>query len=83
MAGSGEVNCQPFVVHNMHGVLAIAHNGEISNAPALRKMVRILFYTEISNFSINSWLYGYFTVPRLNSELDYVVLKSWGLRFLG
>lgn len=39
MAGSGEVNCQPFVVHNMHGVLAIAHNGEISNAPALRKMV--------------------------------------------
>ncbi|XP_065226900.1 amidophosphoribosyltransferase-like [Planococcus citri] len=38
-AGSSEVNCQPFVVHTIHGALAIAHNGEIMNASALRQKV--------------------------------------------
>lgn len=38
-AGSAEVNCQPFVVHTYHGALAIAHNGEITNAPTLREKV--------------------------------------------
>lgn len=38
-AGSSAVNCQPFVVHTYHGALAIAHNGEIINAPALREKV--------------------------------------------
>uniref|UniRef100_A0A1B6HSG8 Amidophosphoribosyltransferase n=2 Tax=Homalodisca liturata TaxID=320908 RepID=A0A1B6HSG8_9HEMI len=38
-AASDEVNCQPFVVHTAHGVMAVAHNGEIVNSNSLRKMV--------------------------------------------
>ncbi|KAK9498762.1 hypothetical protein O3M35_003325 [Rhynocoris fuscipes] len=38
-AASEEVNCQPFVVHSVHGVIAVAHNGELVNCDALRKMV--------------------------------------------
>lgn len=32
-------NCQPFVVDTMHGKVAVAHNGELVNAHALRKKV--------------------------------------------
>lgn len=32
-------NCQPFVVDTMHGKVAVAHNGELVNAQALRKKV--------------------------------------------
>ncbi|TRY57113.1 hypothetical protein DNTS_023987, partial [Danionella cerebrum] len=32
-------NCQPFVVDTLHGKIAVAHNGELVNAPALRKQV--------------------------------------------
>ncbi|KAJ8956377.1 hypothetical protein NQ318_015115 [Aromia moschata] len=38
-ARSEQVNCQPFVVHSMHGSLAVAHNGELVNAATLRKQV--------------------------------------------
>ncbi|CAG9765077.1 unnamed protein product [Ceutorhynchus assimilis] len=38
-AKSTAVNAQPFVVHSMHGSLAVAHNGELVNAEALRKQV--------------------------------------------
>lgn len=38
-AKSTAVNAQPFVVHSMHGSLAVAHNGELVNASALRKQV--------------------------------------------
>ncbi|XP_019552328.2 amidophosphoribosyltransferase [Aedes albopictus] len=38
-AASEEVNCQPFVVHTAHGVLAVAHNGELLNCESLRKDV--------------------------------------------
>ncbi|XP_050299681.1 amidophosphoribosyltransferase-like isoform X2 [Anthonomus grandis grandis] len=38
-AKSTAVNAQPFVVHSMHGSLAVAHNGELVNAAALRKQV--------------------------------------------
>ncbi|KAJ3667132.1 hypothetical protein Zmor_002538 [Zophobas morio] len=38
-AASAAVNCQPFVVHSMHGSLATAHNGELVNCSSLRKMV--------------------------------------------
>ncbi|RZC40334.1 GATase 2 and/or Pribosyltran domain containing protein [Asbolus verrucosus] len=38
-AASAPVNCQPFVVHSMHGALAMAHNGELVNSSSLRKMV--------------------------------------------
>ncbi|KAJ8967012.1 hypothetical protein NQ314_003129 [Rhamnusium bicolor] len=38
-AKSEQVNCQPFVVHSMHGALAVAHNGELVNAASLRKQV--------------------------------------------
>lgn len=33
-------NCQPFVVDTLHGKIAVAHNGELVNANALRKKVR-------------------------------------------
>ncbi|XP_028856645.1 amidophosphoribosyltransferase isoform X1 [Denticeps clupeoides] len=32
-------NCQPFVVDTLHGKIAVAHNGELVNAGALRKKV--------------------------------------------
>ncbi|XP_071751730.1 amidophosphoribosyltransferase [Centroberyx gerrardi] len=32
-------NCQPFVVDTLHGEIAVAHNGELVNASALRKKV--------------------------------------------
>uniref|UniRef100_A0A4W4GSK9 Amidophosphoribosyltransferase n=1 Tax=Electrophorus electricus TaxID=8005 RepID=A0A4W4GSK9_ELEEL len=32
-------NCQPFVVDTLHGRIAVAHNGELVNAAALRKKV--------------------------------------------
>ncbi|RZF48423.1 hypothetical protein LSTR_LSTR011376 [Laodelphax striatellus] len=38
-AASEEVNCQPFVVHTAHGVLGVAHNGEIVNCDKLRNLV--------------------------------------------
>ncbi|XP_017787165.1 PREDICTED: amidophosphoribosyltransferase-like isoform X1 [Nicrophorus vespilloides] len=38
-AASESVNCQPFVVHSMHGSLAVAHNGELVNCASLRKKV--------------------------------------------
>ncbi|KAL3286563.1 hypothetical protein HHI36_001065 [Cryptolaemus montrouzieri] len=36
---STNVHSQPFVVHSMHGSLAVAHNGELVNCGSLRKMV--------------------------------------------
>lgn len=38
-AASEEVNCQPFVVHTIHGAIALAHNGELVNCDSLRKEV--------------------------------------------
>ncbi|XP_059610705.1 amidophosphoribosyltransferase-like [Phlebotomus argentipes] len=38
-AASEEVNCQPFVVHTAHGVMAVAHNGELVNCESLRRDV--------------------------------------------
>lgn len=39
-AGASELlNCQPFVVDTIHGRMAVAHNGELVNAKALRKRV--------------------------------------------
>jgi glutamate synthase domain-containing protein 1 len=38
-AASSSVNCQPFVVHSMHGSLATAHNGQLVNCSSLRKRV--------------------------------------------
>lgn len=32
-------NCQPFVVHTIHGAIALAHNGELVNCDSLRKEV--------------------------------------------
>lgn len=32
-------NCQPFVVDTLHGKIAVAHNGELVNAAALRRKV--------------------------------------------
>ena len=34
--GSASRNAQPFLVESMHGPLAVAHNGNLVNAPALR-----------------------------------------------
>lgn len=38
--GTEHLNTQPFVVHTKHGILAVAHNGELVNASELRKEVR-------------------------------------------
>ncbi|XP_018336352.1 amidophosphoribosyltransferase [Agrilus planipennis] len=38
-AKSEVINCQPFVVHSIHGALAVAHNGELVNCSSLRKKV--------------------------------------------
>lgn len=38
-AASEEVNCQPFVVHTIHGPVALAHNGELVNCDSLRTAV--------------------------------------------
>ena len=35
-ASNAERNIQPFLVETMHGPLALAHNGNLVNAPALR-----------------------------------------------
>lgn len=32
-------NCQPFVVETLHGKIAVAHNGELTNATQLRRKV--------------------------------------------
>lgn len=37
--GSEHENAQPFVVHTKHGLLAVAHNGELVNAPMLRRKI--------------------------------------------
>lgn len=34
---------QPFVVDTVHGLLAVAHNGELVNATSLRKEVSYSF----------------------------------------
>lgn len=36
-------NCQPFVVETLHGKIAVAHNGELTNAVRLRRKVSISF----------------------------------------
>lgn len=36
-------NCQPFVVETLHGKIAVAHNGELTNAMRLRRKVGICF----------------------------------------
>ena len=42
------VNCQPFVVETLHGLIAVAHNGELVNARPLKqkvcKLLIISFY---------------------------------------
>lgn len=35
---------QPFVVDTVHGLLAVAHNGELVNAKNLRKEVSKIFW---------------------------------------
>lgn len=37
--GTGHINAQPFVVHTAHGLLAVAHNGELVNAQSLRRQI--------------------------------------------
>ncbi|KAF5900523.1 amidophosphoribosyltransferase-like, partial [Clarias magur] len=37
-------NCQPFVVDTLHGKIAVAHNGELVNAAALRKKAGFFIY---------------------------------------
>lgn len=36
------ISCQPFVVHSLHGTVAVAHNGELVNCDHLRQLVRNL-----------------------------------------
>lgn len=36
---SEAISCQPFVVHSLHGAVAVAHNGELVNCDQIRQMV--------------------------------------------
>lgn len=38
---SQAISSQPFLVHSMHGAVAVAHNGELVNCDNLRQMVCI------------------------------------------
>lgn len=51
-AASEQVNCQPFVVHSMHGSLAVAHNGELVNKNGLRKMVKVFCHIIFSQIVV-------------------------------
>lgn len=42
VGGTNAHNTQPFVVHTKHGVLSLAHNGELVNAAKLRQEARFL-----------------------------------------
>lgn len=44
-------NCQPFVVETLHGKIAVAHNGELTNAVRLRRKVSISWDTTVSVIS--------------------------------
>jgi amidophosphoribosyltransferase len=68
-AASEEVNCQPFVVHTAHGVLAVAHNGELVNCESLRKDVSDHYFCRILISKIN----------RLFSIDLFVLLKTYSL----
>lgn len=39
LGGTEHLNTQPFVVHTKHGVVAVAHNGELVNASELRREI--------------------------------------------
>lgn len=41
-------NCQPFVVETLHGKIAVAHNGELTNAVRLRRKVSISWENPVS-----------------------------------
>lgn len=53
-------NCQPFVVETLHGKIAVAHNGELTNAARLRRKVGIslshFFFTMLAN-TVNKMLF--------------------------
>ena len=52
-AGESELlNCQPFVVETQHGLIAVAHNGELVNANPLKQEVSNLYSTTLVNFLI-------------------------------
>lgn len=51
-AKSEHVNCQPFVVHSMHGSLSVAHNGELVNAASLRQQVHYFVISKLISRNI-------------------------------
>lgn len=72
-ATSEQINCQPFVVHSMHGALAVAHNGELVNCSVLRKMVRI----EVRYYYVTFWLLYVETIVLLHFlSLNYRAQKN-------
>lgn len=44
-------NCQPFVVDTLHGKIAVAHNGELVNAAALRKKAGPYFLATVVDYT--------------------------------
>lgn len=49
--GVSTTNVQPFVVDTVHGLLAVAHNGELVNAKKLRREVRACLFDLLLNLS--------------------------------
>lgn len=48
-------NCQPFVVETLHGKIAVAHNGELTNAVQLRRKVSTSFG---GSGIVSFWVWG-------------------------
>ncbi|KAJ8980384.1 hypothetical protein NQ317_009378 [Molorchus minor] len=67
-ARSEQVNTQPFVVHSMHGSLAVAHNGELVNAASLRKQASLVLFRFSVYYSLDIYV-----------GLDFVLDRGVGL----
>jgi amidophosphoribosyltransferase len=70
---NNERNIQPFLVETMHGPLALAHNGNLVNAPALRDELLS------RGFGLTAWK-GAFSLVVLASDQVIAVRDAWGFR---
>lgn len=67
--GSNQQNIQPFVVHTIHGLLAVAHNGELVNAHKLRQKI-LSKGVGLSTFSDSELLTQILCMPPPEGEPD-------------
>ena len=72
---SDMVNIQPFVVETIDGGMAIAHNGELVNAPSLRRDVSVVFITAHFIIAMPVIAVTFFIISQI-AVMTCVVLKS-------